>query len=71
MFKKAAPAPTATPAAPKKTTTVKKQAGGKKKKITLKFTIDCSHPVEDGIFDMKSFVSVLNITSNSAAWGIE
>ena len=36
-----------------------KSAGGKgkKKKVTLKFTIDCTHPVEDGIMDSASFVS--------------
>jgi len=27
----------------------------KKKKLNLKFTIDCSHPVEDSILDMASF----------------
>jgi large subunit ribosomal protein L22e len=31
--------------------------GLKKKKLTLKFNIDCTHPVEDGILDMVSFVS--------------
>lgn len=36
----------------KKTTKV-----SKKKKLNLKFTIDCTHPVEDGILDMVSFVS--------------
>ncbi|CAG5132183.1 unnamed protein product, partial [Candidula unifasciata] len=25
--------------------------GGKKKKTTLKYTVDCTHPVEDGIMD--------------------
>lgn len=35
---------------------VKKQ-GGKKKKQTLKFTLDCTHPVEDGIMDAANFVS--------------
>ncbi len=38
---------------------LKNQKGGKKKKINLKFTIDCTHPAEDGIFDMVSFVSIL------------
>ena len=28
---------------------------GKKKKLTLRFTIDCTHPVEDGILDMAGF----------------
>lgn len=30
---------------------------GKKKKISLKFTIDCTHPVEDGIMNAGEFVS--------------
>jgi len=36
---------------------VKKVKTVKKKKLNLKFTIDCAHPVEDGILDMVSFVS--------------
>ena len=38
-----------------------KGKGGKggKKKPSLKFTIDCTHPVEDGIFDVADFVSGL------------
>lgn len=35
---------------------VRKQ-GGKKKKQILKFTLDCTHPVEDGIMDAANFVS--------------
>lgn len=35
----------------------KQARGGKKKKTTLKFTVDCTHPVEDGILDPSSFVS--------------
>lgn len=35
---------------------VKKQ-GGKRKKQILKFTLDCTHPVEDGIMDAANFVS--------------
>lgn len=31
--------------------------GQKKKKISLKFTVDCTHPVEDNIMDVASFVS--------------
>ncbi|CAH1259407.1 RPL22 [Branchiostoma lanceolatum] len=31
---------------------------GKKKKMLLKFTIDCTHPVEDGIMDASNFVSI-------------
>ncbi|KAG8007561.1 60S ribosomal protein L22, partial [Nibea albiflora] len=33
---------------------VKKQ-GGKRKKQILKFTLDCTHPVEDGIMDAANF----------------
>ncbi|GFO08127.1 60S ribosomal protein l22-like protein [Plakobranchus ocellatus] len=32
---------------------------GKKKKTTLRFTIDCTHPVEDGIMDATSFEKYL------------
>jgi hypothetical protein len=32
-------------------------ASNKKKKSTLKYTIDCTHPVEDGIMDPANFVS--------------
>ena len=32
--------------------------GGKKKKIALRFTVDCTHPVEDGIMDVTNFVSI-------------
>lgn len=39
--------------------------GGKKKKQVLKFTLDCTHPVEDGIMDAANFVSV---HSFSDAW---
>lgn len=31
--------------------------GGKKKKVVLKFVLDCTHPVEDGIMDAANFVS--------------
>ena len=37
--------------------TQKKSKGGKKKKQTLKFVVDCTHPVEDGIIDCSNFVS--------------
>ena len=30
---------------------------GKKKKTSLKFAVDCTHPVEDGIMDCANFVS--------------
>ncbi|CAF0711646.1 unnamed protein product [Brachionus calyciflorus] len=33
----------------------KVQKSQKKKKLNLRFTIDCTHPVEDGILDMVSF----------------
>ncbi len=36
---------------------VKGGKGKKKKKQVLKFTVDCSHPVEDGIMDCANFVS--------------
>lgn len=38
----------------KKTTTTK--TGGKKKAKSIKYFIDCTHPVEDGIFDLNAFV---------------
>lgn len=31
----------------------------KKKKINLRYVIDCTHPVEDGILDLEGFVSRL------------
>merc|ERR1719228_1045039 len=33
--------------------------GGKKKKTTLRFIIDCTHPVEDGIMDVTNFENYL------------
>ncbi|XP_059147657.1 large ribosomal subunit protein eL22-like [Physella acuta] len=33
--------------------------GGKKKKTTLRYTIDCTHPVEDGITDVGTFEKYL------------
>ncbi|XP_059487308.1 large ribosomal subunit protein eL22-like [Neocloeon triangulifer] len=48
---------------PKKTTAPKKQTlrgkGQKKKKIQLKFTVDCSKPVEDEIMDVSKFEAYL------------
>ena len=42
----------------------RQQSGkGKKKKTTLRFQIDCTHPVEDGIMDVANFVSKLVIQS--------
>lgn len=35
----------------------KVQKGGKKKKTALKYIVDCTLPVEDGIVDPTSFVS--------------
>ncbi|PIK36781.1 Ribosomal protein L22e containing protein [Apostichopus japonicus] len=32
------------------------QKGAKKKKVTYKFTIDCTMPVEDGIMDSANFI---------------
>ncbi|KAL3862239.1 hypothetical protein ACJMK2_008223 [Sinanodonta woodiana] len=32
---------------------------GKKKKLTLRYTIDCTHPVEDGIMDAANFEKFL------------
>lgn len=39
-----------------------KSAGGKgkKKKLALRFTLDCTHPVEDGIMDVSNFEKFLN-----------
>lgn len=36
-----------------------KGKGQKKKKVSLKFTIDCTHPVEDNIMDVANFVSLV------------
>ncbi|XP_012268428.2 60S ribosomal protein L22-like [Athalia rosae] len=33
--------------------------GQKKKKVSLKFTIDCTHPVEDNIMDVANFEKYL------------
>eukprot|EP01054_Gregarina_sp_Poly1_P008305 Gregarina_sp_Poly_1__8304@NODE_4855_length_472_cov_4_071605_g3351_i0_p1_GENE_NODE_4855_length_472_cov_4_071605_g3351_i0NODE_4855_length_472_cov_4_071605_g3351_i0_p1_ORF_typecomplete_len138_score22_21Ribosomal_L22e/PF01776_17/4_3e50_NODE_4855_length_472_cov_4_071605_g3351_i010423 len=33
--------------------------GQKKKKISLKFTVDCTHPVEDNIMDVSNFEKYL------------
>ena len=35
-----------------------KGKGYKGKKLNLKFTIDCTHPVEDGIMNASDFVSI-------------
>jgi hypothetical protein len=40
-----------------------KGAALKKKKETRKMTIDCTHPVEDGIMDVNNFVRQLLISA--------
>uniref|UniRef100_A0A674I4Q1 Large ribosomal subunit protein eL22 n=1 Tax=Terrapene triunguis TaxID=2587831 RepID=A0A674I4Q1_9SAUR len=54
---------------------VKKPAtkGGKKKKQVLKFTLDCTHPVEDGIMDAANFEQFLQerIKVNGKAGNLE
>merc|ERR1712244_146064 len=47
------------PAAKAKAKPVAKSAGGKKKKTVLKFTLDCTLPVEDGIMNVGSFEKFL------------
>merc|ERR1712002_1199000 len=39
---------------------LKGKGGGKKNKLALKFTIDCTHPVEDGIMNCQDFEKYLN-----------
>merc|ERR1712029_1208982 len=39
---------------------LKGKGGGKKNKLSLKFTIDCTHPVEDGIMNSQDFEKYLN-----------
>lgn len=34
---------------------------GQKKKVSLRFTIDCTHPVEDNIMDVGNFVSYIEL----------
>lgn len=40
---------------------------GQKKKVSLKFTIDCTHPVEDNIMDVASFVSCFLIRDSCSS----
>lgn len=40
--------------------------GLKKKKVSLKFTIDCTHPVEDSIMVLDDFVSTFFYSQNCA-----
>merc|ERR1711964_442221 len=73
--KKAAPAAKASPVAKKaaalktavkekkevvKAETLKGKGMKKKNKLNLKFTIDCTHPVEDGIMNCQGFEKYLN-----------
>ncbi|CAI5687077.1 unnamed protein product [Oreochromis niloticus] len=46
---------------------VVKKPGGKKKKQILKFTLDCTHPVEDGIMDAANFFLQERIKVNGKA----
>merc|ERR1712021_115367 len=50
---------TSTMAPVKKPAPAKAAKGGKKKKTTLKFTVDCTLPVEDGIMDCANFEKFL------------
>lgn len=45
--------------------------GGKKKKQVLKFTLDCTHPVEDGIMDAANFVSDVLLLWAGEQWALE
>ncbi|KAK2158656.1 hypothetical protein LSH36_166g05000 [Paralvinella palmiformis] len=40
-----------------------KKGKGKRVKLELKYTVDCTHPVEDGILDCSSFKSKIVVTS--------
>ncbi|KAL1501589.1 hypothetical protein ABEB36_006886 [Hypothenemus hampei] len=56
------PAVAAGKAAPKAAPQRKQQLRGKankKKKVSLKFIVDCTHPVEDSIMDTKDFLEYL------------
>ncbi|XP_045466913.1 60S ribosomal protein L22-like [Harmonia axyridis] len=50
--------PTAAKVQPKKKQQIRGK-GLKKKKVSLKFTIDCTHPVEDSIMDLGDFETYL------------
>jgi hypothetical protein len=50
-------AKTSTKVTKKSTTTTK--GGAKKKQKAIKYYIDCTHPVEDGIFDLNAFVCLI------------
>ena len=39
--------------------------GSKKKKSALKYTVDCTHPVEDGIMDPGNFVCITCIEAST------
>merc|ERR1712117_527286 len=47
------------PAAKVKAKPAAKSTGGKKKKTVLKFTLDCTVPIEDGIMNLASFEKFL------------
>uniref|UniRef100_A0A3Q3B531 Large ribosomal subunit protein eL22 n=2 Tax=Kryptolebias marmoratus TaxID=37003 RepID=A0A3Q3B531_KRYMA len=51
--------PSASIMAPIKKQVVFRKPGGKRKKQLLKFTLDCTHPVEDGIMDAANFEQFL------------
>lgn len=59
--------PTSAPFLPSQKKLVAK--GGKKKKQVLKFTLDCTHPVEDGIMDAANFVSHTWVRLLGWGWG--
>merc|ERR1711963_1224889 len=40
---------------------------GKKKKTTLRFQIDCTHPVEDGIMDVSNFEKIKHLLAYPCA----
>lgn len=67
--KKAAPLKAAVKAkkeTPKKLESLKvKGKGYRGKKLNLKFVIDCTHPVEDGIMNAADFVSILKMARHS------
>ena len=46
------------------------EGGSKKKHKAIKYYIDCTHPVEDGIFDLNAFVLFLAVILGGLIWGI-
>merc|ERR1712179_481517 len=57
FIKKMAPAK---PLAAKKPAKGSTGGKGKKKKLVIRYCLDCTHPVEDGIMDVASFEKFLN-----------